>query len=104
MSAEPKPNKLAIAGLAVSKRIPPALNLRDGAKLSIEISMPPGGYKIEVVAVIPLRRQGRIIMHRHVVDTERLDHEHEVWARLSEMAQAKLCDIADRAELEGKIR
>lgn len=66
--------------------------------------MPPGGYKIEVVAVIPLRRNGRFIMHRHVVDTERLDQEHEVWARLSEMAQSKLCDIADRAEIEGKIR
>lgn len=80
---------------------PRGLRLQSGASLEIRITQ-PHFYQLEIRAIVPIRKDGRIRLYPKVLSTMKdIETETELWAAISEFAQGKLCDCADRAEVKG---
>jgi len=85
----------------VSKPVHKGLKLQAGASLEIRITQ-PCDFTVEIRAIVPIRKDGRIRLYPQVLDTRTgLKDETELWVTIAELAQSRLCDAADRAEIEG---
>ena len=77
-------------------RIPKRIQLRGGAALRIEITRTVDGMLLRVMAMVPVG-SNRV---EHQIARRQCEREEDVWLALAEMAQSRLCDLADMAEIE----
>lgn len=81
-----------VVGAAPIKR----LNLRNGARLRLEVTPEEGDrLLLRMLVMIPMDRWKAVELDRR--DCE---NEEEMWLAILELANARLCDLADAAEME----